>query len=69
MTNAGSSAHADGGDCREQSHQRTGAAPKVQQAAEALRASSKAILVTMDAVTALFQHIRRGEECTEVEGE
>ena len=68
-THAGSSAHADGGDRREQSHQRTGAAPEVQQAAEALRASSKAILATMDAVAELFERARRGEECTEVEGE
>ena len=67
-TNAGSSAHADGGDRREQSRPHTGAAPEVQQAAEALRASSKAILAMMDAVAELFERARR-EESTEVDCE
>ena len=68
-TNAGSLAHADGGDHHEQLRQCTGVAPEVQQAAEALRASSKSILATMDAIAELFERARQGEECTEVEGE
>ena len=68
-TNVGPSAPTDGRDRREQSRPCTGTTPEVQQAAEALRASSKVILATMDTVATLFERARRGEECMEVEGE
>ena len=69
---AGSSGPNDDRTHREKARRPAGRAARadgVQQSAEALRESSRSILATLEAVAELFERARRGEECTEEEGE
>lgn len=45
-----------------------GCARRPHQAAAALRELSRALLATMDAIAELFEHTRRGEDCSEEDG-